>query len=40
LEPKRVPEGRASEWYLSYEGDVQYQEKGAAVTSFLDKESL
>lgn len=40
LEPKRVPEGRATEWYLSYEGDVQYQERGAAVTSFLDIESL
>lgn len=40
LEPKRVPEGRSSEWYLSYEGDVQYQEKGAAVTAFHSIENL
>lgn len=39
LEPKRIPEGRATEWYLSYEGDVAYQEKAAAVTAFIERET-
>jgi len=40
VEPKRVPEARKSEWYLSCEGDIQYQEKNAAVTAFIERESL
>lgn len=37
IEPKRIPEARATEWYLTYEGDVHYQEVNGAVTSFIEK---
>ncbi len=39
MEPKRIPEGATTRWFLRYEGDGKLQEKKGSVTSYLDAEA-
>lgn len=39
IEPDRSPQARKTEWYLTMEGDANYEDENAAVTAYLDKTS-